>query len=117
MEISAKLENQINQFEQIRTQIQMISNQRIQIASSLKEVQTALEELEKVEKKTPVYRNVGSLLIKVDNKDELVTDLKEKEDTLDVRVKQLENQEKTLNEKFTSLQETIQQAIQDQQGS
>jgi prefoldin beta subunit len=117
MEISAKMENQINQFEQIRTQVQMISNQRIQMASSLKEVQTALEELDKVDKKTPVYRNVGSLLIKVDNKDELLKDLKEKEDTLDVRVKQLENQEKTMNEKFMSLQESIQQAIQDQQGS
>jgi len=115
MEISAKLENQINQFEQIRTQLQMISNQRIQMASSLKEIETAIEELEKVKKKTPVYRNIGSLLVKVDDIDALKTDLKEKQDTLDIRVKQLEKQEKTLTEKFTSLQESIQKAIQEQQ--
>ena len=115
MDISAKLENQINQFEQIRTQLQMISNQRVQMASSLKEIETAIEELDKVKKKTPVYRNIGSLLVKVDDIGTLKKDLKEKQDTLDIRVKQLEKQETTLNEKFASLQETIQKAIQDQQ--
>jgi len=115
MELSAKLENQINQFEQVRTQLQMISNQRVQITSSLKETETALGELEKVDKKTPVYRNIGSLLVKVEDIKELVKELKEKQDTLDIRVNQLEKQEKTLSDKFTSLQETIQQEIQQQQ--
>ncbi len=116
MDISAKLENQINQFEQVRTQLQMISNQKVQMTSSLKEIETAVEELEKVKKDQPVYRNIGSLLVKVEDTKELLTDLKEKQDTLDIRVKQLDKQEKTLTEKFTSLQETIQTEIQQQQG-
>jgi len=46
MDISAKLENQLNQFEQLRTQLQMIMNQKVQMGATLKEVQGALGELQ-----------------------------------------------------------------------
>lgn len=115
MQIPAKLENEINQFEQVRTQLQMLSNQKMQMSSALKEIQGALEELDKVKKGANVYKNVGSLLVQVKDTKALVVELKEKEETLDVRVNQLEKQEKVLNEKFVTLQETIQKAFQEGQ--
>lgn len=114
MDISAKLENQLNQFEQLRGQLQMIMNQKVQMGATLKEVQGALEELQKVKEGTPTYKNVGSLLIKVVDVPKLVEELKEQEDSLGIRIKQLEKQEKVLNEKYVKLQETIQQEIQTQ---
>jgi prefoldin beta subunit len=112
MDISPKLENQLSQFEQLRTQVQMIFNQKVQMSTTLKEIQGAVEELKKANKDTPIFRNVGALLVKVDDLEKLNGELKEEADTLEVRIKQLEKQEKVLNEKYMKLQESIQQAMQ-----
>ncbi len=69
------------------------------------EMERTIEELEKAT--GDVYKNVGSLLIKVDNKDDLKASMEDSMETLDIRIKGLDRQEKSLREKFEALQNTI----------
>ena len=62
-----------------------------------------------------VYKNVGSLMIKVNDKEAVKMDLEESKETLEVRIKSLERQEKNLREKYTEMQNTINAAMGKQQ--
>jgi len=58
-----------------------------------------------------VYKNVGALLIKVDDKDGIKDELEESIETLEIRVNGLDRQAKSLQEKYQTLQETINKAL------
>ena len=65
--ISPQLQNQIAQFQQLQQQLQAVSSQKIQMEAQLKEVERTMEELDKAT--GDIYKNVGSLMIKVDDKE------------------------------------------------
>jgi prefoldin beta subunit len=102
-EIPPKLQNQIAQYQQVQQQLQMIMSQRNQYSLQLEEVERTIEELGKVAAGAPVYRNVGSLLIKVDKPEDLKKELDEMKDTLGIKVKSMERQENQLKERFSAL--------------
>jgi prefoldin beta subunit len=58
------------------------------------------------------YKNIGSLLIKTDDKKSVETDLNEQRETLEVRVKTLERQEKQLKDRYDSIQKDLTAAAQ-----
>jgi prefoldin beta subunit len=112
MKISPKIQNQLSQFEQVRQQLQLLTTQRIQVESQVRELDNALTELKEVTKDSTVYKKVGSLLIKVDNKKDLQKNLKEQKETFELRMKTMERQEKQLKERYTELQKEISKAVQ-----
>ena len=71
----------------------------------------ALAELEKVSAETPIYKSVGSLLVRADDKEGVEKELSEKKETTDVRLKALDRQEKQLIEKYQALQQELTAAI------
>lgn len=110
--IPPQMQNQLAQFEQLRQQLQMIMSQRLQIESQLREVENALEEMGNVSDDTPIYKNVGTLLVKAADKKSVNTDLTEQKETLEVRVKTLARQEKQLKERYQTMQQEITEAAQ-----
>ncbi len=110
-EMSPKLQNQIAQFQQLQQQLQAILSQKFQMEAQLREVENTLEELGKVAEDTPIYRNVGSLLIKASEKESVVKDIEDSKETLEVRVKTLNRQEKQMRERYENLQEQLQKAL------
>jgi prefoldin beta subunit len=112
MKISPKIQNQLSQFEQVRQQLQVLTTQRIQVESQVRELDNAIEELDKTSKNSVVYKRVGSLFVKVDDKKDLHNNLSEQKETFDVRMKTLERQEKQLKERYTELQKEISKAVQ-----
>ncbi|MDR0778006.1 MAG: prefoldin subunit beta [Methanomassiliicoccaceae archaeon] len=107
--ISPQLQNQITQFQQVQQQLQSVSTQKMQMEMQKREMDRTKEELAK--STGDVYKNVGSLLIKAENKAALITEIDDTLETLEIRIKALDRQEKGLREKFTSLQETINKAM------
>ena len=107
--LSPQLQNQVVQFQQLQQQLQTVSTQKVQMDAQKKEIERTLEELAKA--KDDIYRSVGSLLIKVDDREALKAELTDATETIDVRLKAMERQEKTLREKYQSLQETINKAM------
>ncbi|HEX2066148.1 MAG TPA: prefoldin subunit, partial [Candidatus Thermoplasmatota archaeon] len=59
----------------------------------------------------PVYRNVGSLLVR-DTKADAVARLKDDAETMEVRVARLQKQEAALREQLGALQGKLQAALQ-----
>lgn len=107
-----QLQNQIAQFQQLQQQAQMIISQRQQMELQQKEVHNTIEELENIDDKTTIYKSIGSLLAKANNKETVVKELQEQKETLDIRVKTLQRQEERLRTRLNELQEQLSQKLQ-----
>jgi prefoldin beta subunit len=110
-DISNQLQDQINRLQQLRTQLQMIMQQNQQIDIKLKEVEEALEELDKTNAKTPIYKSIGSILIKSNGKNEVIKELKSSKESLNLRKNTLNKQEGRTKEKLNELQSKVQNAL------
>jgi prefoldin beta subunit len=109
-ELPPQVQNQIAQLQQIQQQIQALAMQKSQIEAMQKEAKMALEELEKLADDAVVYRSVGELVIKT-SKEESITKLKDREETLSLRLQSISRQEERLTTRFKQLQEQVQQAL------
>jgi len=116
-EISPKLQNQIAQFQQLQQQLQTVMSQKIRMDAMLKEMEMTLEELKKAPADATVYKSVGSLMIKVADTPALQKEIEDDKETTEIRVKSLDRQEKMLKEKFQSVQEQLNRALGQQQGT
>jgi len=109
--LSPQLQDQITRLQQLREQLSILAQQRQQIDLQLKEIEEALKELKTTTDKTPIYRSIGSLLIKVKDKKELTTELTSNKETLDLRKNTIEKQEGRSREKLTELQSKVENAL------
>ena len=92
-DITPQVQQQIAQFQMIQQQAQAISSQKVQMELQLKEIEHSIEELKGLKKDAEVYKSIGSLLIRED-KTKISTELEERKETLGLRVKTLQKQEK-----------------------
>ena len=109
-ELPPQIQNQIAQLQQLQQQIQGLAMQKSKIEAMQNESKMALEELAKLTEDAIVYRNVGELLIKT-SKEESISKLKEREETLSLRLQSISRQEERLTSRFKQLQEQIQHAL------
>jgi prefoldin beta subunit len=75
------------------------------------EIEKTVEELAKLKKGAEIYKSVGTILVRNDDKEGLKKELEEKKETLEVRTKTLANQEKTLREMHQNLQKELTEAL------
>lgn len=109
-QIPPQVQNQLAQLQQVQQQAQSLTIQKSQMETLHKESELALEELENVSEDTVIYRTVGDLYIKAD-KIETINKLKEKIETLSLRIQSIGRQEERISKRFNQLQEQIQQAM------
>lgn len=109
-ELPPQVQNQLAQLQQVQQQAQALAQQKNQLEIMIKESDMAIEELEKVEADCEIYKNIGSLLIKTD-KNKTVDDLKEKKETLNLRLQTIIKQEERIHKRFTQLQEQLKTAV------
>ena len=110
-EISPKLQNQIAQFQQVQQQLQSVLSQKFRMEAQLRETQMTIDELNKSPEDVAIYRNVGSLLIKANDKGSVVKDVEDDKETLEIRIKTLERQEKALRDKYNTMQDQLSKAL------
>ena len=110
-EISPQLQNQIQQYQQLQQQLQVLGSQRIQLEAKLREIDNTLEELGKLPDDSTVYKSIGVLLVRADDRDALKKELDDHKETLTIRVKSIQKQEKALGERYEDLQKKIQSAL------
>jgi len=101
------LQESLKQIQMFQQQLQILANQKYQIIIELKEVETALEHIDKLKEKTETYYLIGKLLVKK-SKEDIVKELKDKKNTLELRIKALEKQESRLREKLDELRGKLQ---------
>lgn len=110
-EISPQLQNQIAQYQQLQNQLQVLGSQRVQLEAKLREIEGTLEELNRISGETPIYKSIGMLLVRQDDREALKKELEEHKETLTIRVKSLQKQEKSLSERYEGLATKIQAAL------
>lgn len=113
MDIPKDAEEKIAQLQMLEQNIQAFSSQRQGFQLQLAEIDNALKELENTKEKA--FKIIGNLMIE-SNVDELKKDLKSKKETISLRVKNLEGQEKKLREKAESLQKEVMGVIKEKEG-
>ena len=108
--LSPKVQNQLGMLQQIQQQLQTILSQKAQYEIAVREAKRAKEEISDAADDSVMYMSVGTIMMQ--KKKEVVdTKLSEKIETLELRIKSLEKQEKMMQGKFEQLQAQIKAAI------
>lgn len=110
IEIPPQVQNLFAQLQQLKAQIEALGRQKMQVEALLRDTENALEELEKVDENSLIYKNVGELLIKA-SKETVKEELAEKKETYDLRLKTLERQEERVQKRYQQLQEQLRGAL------
>lgn len=111
VELPPQVQEQLVRLQQLQQTLQSVVTQKQQLELELNETDKALSELEKSTDETPVYKSVGSILVK-SNKQALLGELKERKELLTTRVTVLGKQEERTRERLKELQEKLQERLQ-----
>jgi prefoldin beta subunit len=108
--IYPKVQNQLGMLQQIQQQLQNILQQKAQYEMAVREAKRAQEEISDAAEDAVMYMSVGTVMMQK-KKDVVNAKLTEKTETLELRIKSLEKQEKMLQGKFEQLQAQIKEAL------
>jgi prefoldin beta subunit len=111
VELPPQVQEQLVRLQQLQQTLQSVVTQKQQLELELSETDKALAELEKSTDETPVYKSVGSILVK-SNRQNLLTELKERKELLTTRVTVLGKQEERTRERLKEVQEKLQERLQ-----
>ena len=111
MEIPENIQHQLNQFQQLQQQAQAVTMQIQNVEVQIQETEKALEELKNTDESTEVFKQAGTLLIKVEYADALA-EMDDKLETLNLRKQTMARQEERVMKKLEEMQATIQTAMQ-----
>lgn len=101
--MSEQAQESIGRLQMIEQQVQTMSMQKQQFQTQLFEIENALKELKT--SKT-AYKIVGNIMV-LSDKDKLEKDLTQKKEIIDLRITNIDKEEKKLKEKAKTLQEEL----------
>jgi prefoldin beta subunit len=108
--IPPQVQNQLVRFQEMQEQYKAIVMRKQQFDLEAKEVDRALTEAKGLADDAVVYKSVGMLLFKTE-KAKIVTELTEKKEELDLRVKTIERQEQRIKTQMEELRASIMQQV------
>lgn len=104
------IQERLLRLQQLQQSLQATVVQKQQTELELNETDSALEEIQKTADDTPIYKSIGSLLIKTE-KAKLTTELVERKELLNTRVSVLNKQEERIRIQMKDLQTKLQQDL------
>jgi prefoldin beta subunit len=107
---SPQQQQELVRLQQMQQQVEMIIQQRVNLEAQSKELELAIKELEAAGAESICYKSVGGLLIKADQS-ALLQESKDKKDTMEMRVKSLQNQEERIKKSFEEQRSKIQKML------
>jgi prefoldin beta subunit len=108
--IPMKVQNQIAMLQQIQQQLQAVISQKAQYDLAVREAKRAQEALKDLPDDAEVFMNIGTVLVQ-QQKAKVEVSLTDKIETLEIRIKSLEKQEKAMQTKFESLSTQVKEAL------
>lgn len=110
IELPPQVQEELLRLQQLQQTLQAVVAQKQQLELELAETDRALSELGKVTGENPVYKSVGSILVKAD-KEGLLAELSEKKELLNTRVTVLGRQEERTRERIKDIQQKLQEKL------
>lgn len=104
MKLDSETQEKLQELNFIEQNLQNSLLQKQAFQLELNETESAIEEIKKSD--DDIYKILSSVMIKT-KKESVLKELGEKKDILNLRLKSLENQEKSLREKMEKLQKDI----------
>lgn len=111
--LNSSLQNQLRQIQQFEVQLEETAAQKYQLEVKIREVEKTIQELESLNGDAPVYKMVGNIMYKVDDRNKLLEELKEQRELSQIRIKTLERQQKTLEDKLTELDQSMKKSYEE----
>jgi prefoldin beta subunit len=108
--IPMKVQNQIAMLQQLQQQLQTVISQKAQYDLAVREAKRAQEALKDLPEGAEVFMNIGTILVQ-QKKEKVDSILSEKIETLEIRIKSLEKQEKAMQVKFEQLSAQVKEAL------
>jgi prefoldin beta subunit len=105
-----QVQERLLRLQQLQQTLQTVLTQKQQLELELSETDQALRELEKTDEATPIYKSIGSLLVKAE-KPKVTTDLTERKELLNTRIGVLGKQEERLRTQAKELQTKLQRDL------
>jgi len=105
-----KVKEQVIRLQQLQNTLQALVLQRQTAELELRNVERAIEELEKASEDAMIYKSAGPLLVMRD-RESLVKELNERKEILNARLKVLERQEERTRERIRELQSSVQREL------
>lgn len=109
-QLPPQIQEDLVRLQQLQQTLQVVVTQKQQLELEMSETEKALSELEKITDSVPVYKSVGSILLKADRQG-LLSDLKERKELINTRVTVLGKQEGRTRERLKELQDRLQQRL------
>lgn len=106
-QLPPQIQEDLVRLQQLQQTLQVVVTQKQQLELELAETEKALSELDKIADTVPVYKSVGSILLRSDRQG-LVNELKEKKELINTRVTVLAKQEERTRERLKELQDRVQ---------
>ncbi len=113
MQINKETEEKIGQLQLMEQNLQNVLMQKQAFQTQLFEIDNALKELEKTKDET--YKIVGPIMVAANKKD-IKDDLQSKKEILELRIKNLEKQERKIKEEATQLQGEVMKKLKQKGG-
>ncbi|MDD1673130.1 MAG: prefoldin subunit beta [Methanomicrobiales archaeon] len=108
--IPMKVQNQIAMLQQLQQQLQTVITQKAQYDLAVREAKRAQEALKDLSDEAEIFMNIGTVLVQ-QKKQKVDASLAEKIETLELRIKSLEKQEKAMQVKFEQLSGQVKEAL------
>ena len=105
-----QVQERLLRLQQLQQTLQTVLAQKQQLELELTETDQALSELEKTDEATPIYKSIGSLLVKAE-KPKVTTELTERKELLNTRIGVLGKQEERLRTQAKELQTRLQRDL------
>jgi prefoldin beta subunit len=109
IKLSPEAQQILMELQAYQQQMQTVLMQKESLGIQQSENEKALEELAKTTH-DDVYKTVGPILIKSTKKD-LITELKEKQETIDIRLKSMQKQETRIRDKLKEAQDRLEEIL------
>jgi prefoldin beta subunit len=109
-ELPPQVQEELVRLQQLQQTLQAVISQKQQLEMDMTETDRAVAELEKIVGETPVYKSVGSILVKADRQI-LLSELKERKELLNTRVTVLGRQEERTRERVKDIQQKLQEKL------
>ena len=94
-------------FNNLQQSFEFLTSQRLQIESTLRETELAIEELEKINPDDTVYKAIGGILVKSE-KNKLLDEKKSLKVTLEMRLKTLKQKEERVKTQIETMRKSLQ---------
>ncbi|MFW9936350.1 MAG: prefoldin subunit [Candidatus Thorarchaeota archaeon] len=106
-QLDEETKKKIQNLSALSQSLEFLTQQKIQLETSLKETELAIENLTEATTDTIVYKNIGGVMVK-SSRDKLLDEKKNLKVTLEMRLKTIDQKTERTKNSFETLQKSLQ---------